>query len=115
MKLSSAAVITGVSTGIGYETTPGYGTERTLAGRGFHVFESLRRAANADRLKAELGDQFTPLQFDLRDAEAISAAANLVRSSLRGQPLSALVNDASIVLGGPLALHRLTRFVNSSK
>ena len=71
MKLSSTAVITGVSTGIGYETTLGYGTERTLAGRGFHVFESLRRAVNADRLKAELGDQFTPLQFDLRDAEEI--------------------------------------------
>ena len=98
MKFSSTAVITGVSTGIGYETA------RTLAGRGFHVFGSVRRAVDADRLKAELGDQFTPLRFDLRDAEAISAAATLVRSSLRGQLLTALVNNASIALGGPLAL-----------
>jgi hypothetical protein len=64
----------------------------------------VRRAVDADRLKAELGDQFTPLQFDLRDAQAIRAAADLVRSSLRGQRLRALVNNASIALGGPLAL-----------
>ena len=81
MNFSSTAVITGVSTGIGYETA------RTLVGREFHVFGSVRRAVDADRLKAELGDQFTPLHFDLRDAEAIRTAANLVRSSLRGQPL----------------------------
>ena len=98
MKLSSTAVITGVSTGIGYETA------RSLAGKGFHVFGSVRRAVDADRLKAELGDQFTPLQFDLRDAQAIRTAANLVRSSLRGQRLGALVNNASIAVGGPLAL-----------
>ena len=98
MKLSSTAVITGVSTGIGYETA------RTLGGRGFHVFGSVRRSIDADRLKAEFGDQFTTLQFDLRDAQAIRTAANLVRSSLRGQRLSALVNNASIALGGPLAL-----------
>ena len=98
MKLLSTAVITGVSTGIGYETA------RILAGRGFHVFGSVRRSIDADRLKAEFGDQFTPLQFDLRDAQAIRTAANLVSSSLRGQRLSALVNNASIALGGPLAL-----------
>ena len=98
MKLLSTAVITGVSTGIGYETA------RILAGRGFHVFGSVRRSIDANRLKAEFGDQFTPLQFDLRDAQAIRTAANLVRSSLRGQRLSALVNNASIALGGPLAL-----------
>ena len=99
MKLSSTAVVvTGVSTGIGYETA------RTLAGRGFHVFGSVRRAVDADRLKAEFGDQFTPLQFDLRDTQAISAAADVVRSSLRGQRLSALVNNVAMALGGPLAL-----------
>ena len=77
MKSLSTAVITGVSKGIGYETA------RTLAGRGFHVFGSVRRSADADRLKAELGDQFTPLQFDLRDAEAIRIAANLPILKLR--------------------------------
>ena len=60
----------------------------------------MRKALDADRLKAELGDQFTSLQFDLRDTQAIRAAAEVVRSSLRGQRLRALVNNASIALGG---------------
>ena len=98
MKLPSTVVITGVSTGIGYETA------RTAAGRGFHVFGSVRNAVDADRLKAELSHRFTPLQFDLRDARAIRAAANLVRSSLRGHRLSALINNAGTAQGGPLAL-----------
>jgi hypothetical protein len=80
MKFSSIAVITGVSTGIGYETA------RTLAGRGFHVFGSVRRAFDADRLKAELGDQFTPLQFDLRDPQAIRAACSQPDSSIGRWP-----------------------------
>ena len=66
--------------------------------------EAFGGRVDADPLRAELGDQFTPLQFDLRDAQAIRTAADLVRSSLRGQRLGALVNNASMGLGGPLAL-----------
>ena len=98
MNFSRSAVITGVSTGIGYETA------RTLAEKGFHVFGSVRKTADADRLRTELGDRFTPLLLDLRDTQAIEAAADLVRSRLRGQRLTALVNNAAIALGGPLAL-----------
>jgi short-subunit dehydrogenase len=96
MKLS--AVVTGVSTGIGYATA------QTLADNGFHIFGSVRRVEDADRLKAKIGSQFTPLLFDLRDIKAIEAAAHLVRSSLNGQCLTALVNNAAIGVGGPLAL-----------
>jgi NAD(P)-dependent dehydrogenase (short-subunit alcohol dehydrogenase family) len=49
MKLSAAAVVTGVSTGIGYATA------QTLAEKGFHVFGSVRRIEDADLLKAEGG------------------------------------------------------------
>jgi NAD(P)-dependent dehydrogenase (short-subunit alcohol dehydrogenase family) len=48
MKLSTA-VITGISTGIGYETA------RTLAGRGFHVFGSVRRGPTQIGSKPNLG------------------------------------------------------------
>ena len=98
MKFSPSAVVTGVSTGIGYETA------RMLAEKGFHVFGSVRKTADADRLRTELGDRFTPLLFDLRDTEAIKAAADLVRSRLDGQRLTTLVNNAAVALGGPLAL-----------
>jgi NADP-dependent 3-hydroxy acid dehydrogenase YdfG len=58
MKFSPSAVVTGVSTGIGYETA------LMLADKGFHVFGSVRKTADVDRLKTEFGERFTPLIFD---------------------------------------------------
>jgi hypothetical protein len=65
-----------------HEVVFGYATALTLAEKGFHVFGSVRRIEDTDLLKAEIGSQFTPLLFDLRDIKAIGAAAHLVRSSL---------------------------------
>ncbi len=91
-----AVVITGVSTGIGYATA------RAMAQQGFHVFGSVRRLADADALKALLGEQFTPLLFDVTDEAAVHAAAAQVGAALRGQRLAGLVNNAGIAVGGPL-------------
>src|SRR5688572_7788780 len=54
-------VVTGASTGIGLAIA------RVLAGRGVHVFGSVRREVDADRLRADLGPLFTPLLFDVTD------------------------------------------------
>ena len=89
-------VITGVSTGIGY------GATEVLIDKGFHVFGSVRNKADAERLSAEFGAGFTPLIFDVTDAQGIKAAAALVREQLRGQRLSGLVNNAGIAATGPL-------------
>jgi hypothetical protein len=102
MKFSPSAVVTGVSTGIGYETA------LMLAEKGFHVFGSVRKTADVDRLETELGDRFTPLIFDLRDTQAIKKAADLVRSRLHGQRLTTLVNNAAIALGGALELQPIS-------
>ncbi len=67
-----AVVITGVSTGIGYETA------KLLTGRGFKVFGSVRRAEDADRCQKELGPSFVPLLFDVREEAAIKKAAEEV-------------------------------------
>lgn len=96
-----SVVITGVSTGIGFAST------RHLANNGFHVFGSVRRPHDANRLQVELGDRFTPLLFDLRDNTAILKAADVVRAALRGNRLAGLVNNAAMGLGGPLALQPL--------
>lgn len=109
MKFSPSAVVTGVSTGIGYETA------LMLAEKGFHVFGSVRKTADVDRLKTEFGDRFTPLIFDLRDTQAIKDAADLVRSRLHGQRLTTLVNNAAIALGGLWSYSQYRRFVSNSK
>ena len=91
-----AVVVTGVSTGIGLATA------RVLAARGAHVFGSVRRAADADRLRRELGANFTPLLFDVTEPDAIRAAVPSVGDSLNGATLWGLVNNAGIGIGGPL-------------
>ena len=59
------AVVTGVSTGIGW------GVTKVLIGRGWTVYGSVRKAADAERLKAEFGERFRPLMFDVTDGPAI--------------------------------------------
>ncbi|MBB5047239.1 hypothetical protein HNR60_001991 [Rhodopseudomonas rhenobacensis] len=89
-------VITGVSTGIGHAAA------KLLLARGFAVFGSVRKEADADRLKAEFGEHFTPLIFDVTDEDAVKAAAREVRSALRGETLAGLVNNAGIAVAGPV-------------
>jgi NAD(P)-dependent dehydrogenase (short-subunit alcohol dehydrogenase family) len=91
-----SVVITGVSSGIGQ------GAARVLVAEGFRVFGSVRRPDDADRLKQDLGERFTPLLFDVTDAAAIEAAAATVRAALDGEPLFGLVNNAGVAVAGPL-------------
>ena len=97
--LMDAIVITGASSGIGYDAA------RYAIAQGARVFGSVRSAADADRVRAELGDRFTPLQFDVTDAPAVRAGAEQVRAALAGERLFGLVNNAGIATAGPL-LHQ---------
>ena len=100
----NAVVVTGVSTGIGS------GLVKALADRGQHVFGSVRKAADADRLRAEFGDKFTPLMFDVTDEAAVRAGAEVVRGALRGRTLLGLVNNAGIAMPGPVLHQPVTEF-----
>jgi NAD(P)-dependent dehydrogenase (short-subunit alcohol dehydrogenase family) len=94
-------LITGVSTGIGY------GVAKEFVGRGYRVFGSVRREADAERLTDEFGPNFVSLVFDVTDAEAVRAAAGEVGEELGGSTLTGLVNNAGVGIGGPLALQPL--------
>ena len=91
-----SVVITGASTGIGWASA------RMLLDRGFRVFGSVRKQADADRLKSEFGANFTPLIFDVTDEAAVLAAAREVRGALNGETLAGLVNNAGIAVSGPV-------------
>jgi NAD(P)-dependent dehydrogenase (short-subunit alcohol dehydrogenase family) len=91
-----SVVITGTSTGIGH------GAAKVLIGHGFRVFGSVRKPADAERLKSELGNSFTPLLFDVTDEAAVNAAASQVRTALDGERLAGLVNNAGIAVAGPV-------------
>ncbi|MGA7805691.1 SDR family oxidoreductase [Bradyrhizobium sp.] len=91
-----SVVVTGASTGIGWASA------RLLLDRGFRVFGSVRKAADADRLRGEFGANFTPLLFDVTDEAAVLAAGRDVRAALNGETLAGLVNNAGIAVAGPL-------------
>src|SRR5436190_11079849 len=91
-----SVVITGASTGIGWAAA------KLLLERGFRVFGSVRKQADADRLKSEFGVNFTPLIFDVTDEPAVLAAAREVRAALGGEKLAGLVNNAGISVAGPV-------------
>src|SRR5881398_2820209 len=91
-----SVVITGASTGIGWATA------KLLLDRGFRVFGSVRKQADADRLRGEFGANFTPLIFDVSDEAAVLAAARQVRAALGGETLAGLVNNAGIAVAGPV-------------
>lgn len=91
-----AVVVTGASTGIGAACVA------ALADAGFFVFGSVRKEADAERLKSRFGENFMPLFFDVTDAEAIAKGAETVESQLRGATLAGLVNNAGVAVPGPL-------------
>jgi NAD(P)-dependent dehydrogenase (short-subunit alcohol dehydrogenase family) len=89
-------VITGVSTGIGYDAV------RLLLENSYFVFGSVRKQADADRLKTEFGDNFMPLLFDVTDGGGVETAVSTVKSVIGHNGLAALVNNAGISTPGPL-------------
>jgi NAD(P)-dependent dehydrogenase (short-subunit alcohol dehydrogenase family) len=92
--LKEAVLVTGASTGIGYATSV------LLAREGFTIFAGVRNASDSERLSAIAG--IAPLQLDVTDAEQIRDAAHIVHEN--GSILRAVVNNAGIVVPGPLEL-----------
>jgi len=97
-------VVTGVSTGIGW------GTAKVLVSKGFRVFGSVRKQADADRLQREFGNRFVPLLMDITDADAVHQAAQKVGSMIGDRNLVGLVNNAGIVVSGPLLYLRPSEY-----
>ena len=91
-----SVVITGASTGIGWACA------KYLLDRGFRVFGSVRKQADADRLRSEFGQNFSPLIFDVTDEAAALAAGREVRAALNGETLAGLVNNAGVAVAGPV-------------
>ena len=97
-------VVTGVSTGIGR------GTTKVLVSNGFRVFGSVRKQADADRLQTEFGNGFVPLIMDITNAGAVHQAAQKVSSMIGDGNLVGLVNNAGIVVSGPLLYLRVSEY-----
>ena len=91
-------VITGVSTGIGYDAV------RHFVSIGYQVFGSVRKQEDQQRLEAEFPERFKCFLFDVVDRPAIEAAAKEIADLLDGNLLTCLFNNAGVALAGPMQL-----------
>lgn len=85
------ALVTGATSGFGLAIC------RRLHHAGYKVIGTGRRAERLDVLKAELGDHFLPLVFDVSDRIQTEQALNNRPEEWRGVDL--LVNNAGLALG----------------
>jgi NAD(P)-dependent dehydrogenase (short-subunit alcohol dehydrogenase family) len=93
---SRAVVVTGASTGIGAACA------RYLDEKGFRVFATVRKQADADRIAAMGSSRLEPLLLDVTDAGSIAKAAQAVDVALEGAGLAGLVNNAGVSVDVPL-------------
>lgn len=94
--LAPAVLITGVSSGIG-EAMANF-----LLSRGYRVFGSIRKLADAQRLIDSWADSFVPVEMDVTDHASVEAAVASVQKALAGSNLTALINNAGVSAAGPL-------------
>ncbi|EFQ81991.1 oxidoreductase, short chain dehydrogenase/reductase family protein [Aeromicrobium marinum DSM 15272] len=83
-------LVTGAGRGIGRTTS------LRLAASGWHVYAGVRKVEDGERLVAESSGRIEPVQVDVTDPDQVAAAGERITS------LDALVNNAGIVVGGPV-------------
>ena len=96
--LPPSVVITGASTGIGEACA------LELDRRRFRVFAGVRSQEAAERLRQKASSRLTPVMIDVTDAASIDAAARTVDETVGDAGIAGLVNNAGIVVAGPLEI-----------
>tara|TARA_B110000971_G_C20011706_1_gene501869 strand:- start:150 stop:1001 length:852 start_codon:yes stop_codon:yes gene_type:complete len=91
-----SVVVTGASSGIGRQIS------KTLVENGYRVFGSVRNKADGKAVSAELGENFSPLVFDVTSEKDVQAAAKQVEAELNGEKLAGLINNAGIAVFGAI-------------
>lgn len=86
--------ITGAAAGIGAATT------KRLAEAGYRVFASVHRVAGS--LESLPGVE--PVAIDVTDPSAVEEAAKVVEDATGGEGLRAVINNAGVIVSGPLEL-----------
>jgi len=89
-------VVTGASTGIGRSCA------LRLDRLGFQVFAGVRKDSDGKALKQKAKGGLIPLLIDVTEEASITAAAQAVGNAVGEDGLAGLVNNAGIVVPGPL-------------
>lgn len=93
--ITESVLITGASTGIGEACA------LWLDRIGFQVFAGVRRDEDADRLAKQSSETLKPIKLDVTNQEHITTAVETIAKEADGA-LAGLVNNAGVVIAGPL-------------
>jgi NAD(P)-dependent dehydrogenase (short-subunit alcohol dehydrogenase family) len=88
--VTRSIVITGAAGGIGRATA------LRLAMNGWRVFAAVRSDTDAEKIEAEAVGALETVRLNVSDQHSITAAANDLKSRLKGRGLDGLFNNASI-------------------
>lgn len=91
-----SVVITGASTGIGAACA------LHLDKLGLRVFAGVRRQADAEALKSKASSRLVAIALDVADGLSVSTAASAVAGAVGDAGLDGLVNNAGVVVTGPV-------------
>jgi NAD(P)-dependent dehydrogenase (short-subunit alcohol dehydrogenase family) len=93
---AKSVVITGASSGIGAACA------LHLDKLGLRVFAGVRKQVDAEALKSKASPRLTPIALDIADTLSISTAATAVAGVVGAAGLDGLVNNAGVVVTGPV-------------
>ncbi len=88
--------ITGTSTGIGQACA------LDLDRLGFHVFAGVRKEEDGEKVASLASERLTPVMIDVTDTDAVARAAATIDEAVGEAGLYGLVNNAGILIPGPL-------------
>ena len=91
-----AVLITGASTGIGYDCA------LALDGLGYRVYAGVRRTDDAEALSQAASPRLQPVLLDVTQASDIARVRDQIQQAEGERGLSALINNAGYSLAGPL-------------
>lgn len=93
--MQKVVVVTGASTGIGFDTV------RALTEAGFLVVGTVRKDEDAENLKKTFQQKVKAIKIDLADLNAIGKLPEVLKNELNIHELHGLVNNAGVALAAP--------------
>ncbi len=93
---SKSIFITGSARGIGKASA------LLLDSLGYKVFAGVRREQDAAEIKSKASNNLVPVIMEISDKDSINMGARYIESIVEDRGLYALVNNAGIVVAGPL-------------
>lgn len=100
--MAKTVLITGCSTGLGFAAA------REFAARGYRVVATVRKQADADRLRSAVSGDLRTTLCDVTNMEQVAALPEFVRRVVDGGVLDGLINNAGhMIAPGPVEFQKL--------